>query len=74
MTLPTLKFNVERWKFNKEYQVYVSNMGHFKNIHKEPIPIGISQKGYCSVKTPKGYKKHIVWSWKLGAQRQKRAI
>lgn len=57
MMLPTLKFNIERWKFNKECQVYVSNMGHFKNIHKEPLPIGISQSGYCSVKTPKGYKK-----------------
>lgn len=57
MVFPTLKLNIERWKFNKEAQVYVSNMGHFKNIHKEPLPIAISQTGYCSIKTPKGYKK-----------------
>lgn len=57
MILPTLKLNIERWKFNKECQVYVSNMGHFRNIHKEPIPVKIAQGGYCSIKTPKGYKK-----------------
>ena len=56
MVLPTLKLNIERWKFNKEYQVYVSNQGHFKNINKQPLPVKLNQSGYCCIKTPCGFR------------------
>ena len=49
--LPTFNFNIERWKWNKEYRVYVSNMGHFRDEYKALIPIKINQSGYCIVKT-----------------------
>ena len=49
--LPTFNFNIERWKWNKEYRVYVSNMGHFRDEYKAPIPVKINQNGYCVVKT-----------------------
>lgn len=33
----TIHFSIERWKFNKEYNVYVSNQGRFKDINKKEI-------------------------------------
>ena len=48
---PTFNFNIERWKWNKEYRVYVSNMGHFRDEYKALIPVKINQNGYCVVKT-----------------------
>lgn len=49
--LPTISLRIERWKFNKDYGVYVSTLGHFKDRHKRLLPIKISQGGYCLVKT-----------------------
>lgn len=49
--LPTISLRVERWKFNKDYGVYVSTLGHFKDRHKRPLPIKINDGGYCLVKT-----------------------
>lgn len=54
--LPKLLFKVEKWKWNKEYRVYVSNQGHFKNEYKQNIPIKLNHSGYVYVKTNCGYK------------------
>ena len=55
MIFPTLHIEFEKWKFNKEYGVWVSNFGNFKDIHKRPIPKKIfQQNGYVSVKTKHG--------------------
>lgn len=43
-------FKIERWKFNKTYQVYASNQGRFRNKSKADIPIKIGKGGYCYVK------------------------
>ena len=51
--LPKFIFKIERWKWNKEYRIYVSNMGHFRDEHKRPIPIKINSSGY--VVLPIGY-------------------
>lgn len=51
MVLPTLTFKLERWKFNKDYGVYVSNLGHFKDRYKRELPVKIDDGGYCRVKT-----------------------
>lgn len=48
--LPTIKIKFERWKFNKDYGVYVSTHGRFRNRDKADLPIKINQKGYCCVK------------------------
>ena len=32
-----IHFSIERWKFNKEYNVYVSNQGRFKDKDKKEI-------------------------------------
>mgnify|MGYP003299796073 CR=1 FL=1 len=49
--LPTISLRIERWKFNKDYGVYVSTLGNFKDRHKRNLPVKIYQTGYCVVKT-----------------------
>ena len=53
--LPRFIFRVERWKWNKEYRIYVSNMGHFMDEHKKIIPIRVNQNGYVGIFTPYGF-------------------
>lgn len=56
MILPKLTFKWERWKFNKDYGVYVSTLGHFKDRYKRDIPIKISANSYVAIKTEQGYR------------------
>lgn len=54
---PKINLKIERWKWNKEYRVYVSSLGRFKDEHKRNLPVKISSKtGYCNVETSCGYK------------------
>ena len=68
MIFPSLIIKVERWKFNKEYGVYVSTLGNFKDRHKRRLPIRIdSKKGYCRVKTERGVPfahRLVMLTWK----------
>ena len=52
---PRFIFKVEKWKWNKEYRLYVSNMGHFRDEHKQPKPIKMGSNGYIYLKTANGY-------------------
>ena len=64
---PKVKLRVEKWKWNKEYRVYVSNLGQFKNEHKQLLPIKINGKGYCLIKTEAGLKlahRIVMLTWK----------
>lgn len=38
MIFPTIRINIERWKWNKTFEVYVSTMGRVKNRSKMLIP------------------------------------
>ena len=60
MIFPTISLRIERWKFNKDYGIYVSTLGNFKDRHKRPLPIKINEGGYCLVKTEAPSK-----PWKL---------
>ena len=51
MMLPTISLRIERWKFNKDYGVYVSTLGNFKDRYKRRLPIKVEKNGYCKVKT-----------------------
>ena len=64
---PTFNFNIERWKWNKEYRVYVSNMGHFRDGHKRLIQIKISSDGYIKINTSAGIKsahRLVMLTWR----------
>lgn len=55
--LPKINFKIEKWKYNKEYRVFVSTLGNFKDEHKKNMPIKInSSTGYVVVNTPYGIK------------------
>lgn len=54
MIFPNLK--IERWKWNKEYRVYVSTFGHFKDEYKRPLPIKVNSSGYCLINTYYGHQ------------------
>lgn len=62
-----LIINFEKYKWNKDYGVYVSNLGHFKDRYKRLIPVKVNLNGYLSVKTEKGYKsahRLVMYTWK----------
>lgn len=67
MMLPTIILRIERWKFNKDYGVYVSTQGNFKDRYKRRLPIRINQKGYCMVKTESGFvlsHRLVMFTWR----------
>ena len=55
--MPKLLLNIERWKWNDDFRVYVSNMGRFKDEYKKPLSALIDKRtGYCKIKTNCGLK------------------
>ena len=64
--MPTLFLNIEKWKWNSEYLVYVSNRGHFKNEHKQNLPFKMVGK-YLAIMTPNGRQlahRLVCMTWK----------
>ena len=64
---PTFSFRIERWKWNDDYRIYVSNRGNFKNEYKQNLPVKVSNTGYCHVKTNVGYRnahRLVMLTWK----------
>lgn len=45
-TFPRFHISIERWKFNKEYEVWVSNYGNVLDKEKNPIRVKTSNKRY----------------------------
>lgn len=67
MMLPTIILRIERWKFNKDFGVYVSSQGNFKDRQKRRLPIRVNQNGYCMVKTERGLilaHRLVMFTWK----------
>ena len=46
---PTIKIDIERWKYNPTFELYVSNKGHIRNKSKADIAPKIMQNGYVVV-------------------------
>ena len=75
--MPRFIFRIERWKWNKEYRIYVSNMGHFMDEHKKIIPVKINQSGYVFIKTPYGYNyshRLVMKTWRPTAAMDKLTV
>ena len=48
--LPTITINIERWKWNKKYRVFVSNRGRVKNIDGKLLKVKTTSTGYLAVR------------------------
>lgn len=61
-----LHFHIERWKWNKEYQMYVSTDGNLKDAGKVDIKPYLNGGGYFYVETPVGRRsvhKIVAETW-----------
>ena len=52
--MPTIKFNIERWKWSEEYQVYVSTEGRLRKKDGADIRLKIDKHGYMIFYNKKG--------------------
>lgn len=62
-----LIINFEKYKWNKDYGVYASNLGHFKDRYKRLLPVKINLGGYLVIKTEKGYisaHRLVMYTWR----------
>ena len=70
MIFPKLHIEWERWKWNKEHQMYVSTLGNFKTKDKRPVKTYTNGTGYLAVKSRNSDKKllnaHrlVMMTWK----------
>lgn len=66
--MPKMVIAWEKWKWNEEYGIYVSNFGNFKDKQKNPIPIKIlDTNGYVFVRTKHGCRtahRLVLLTWK----------
>ena len=66
--LPKLVMKWEKWKWNEEYGVFVSNFGRFRDKYKKDIPIKIvDTTGYVFVRTKHGARpahRLVMLTWK----------
>ena len=77
MILPTLRIQIERWRFNEEFGVYVSTLGHFKDRHKRNLPYKINQRGYCHVHTENGVcsaHRLVLFTWRPIPNREEMTV
>ena len=44
-----IHFSIERWKWNADFGIYVSNKGRFRSRDKKDLSVKINQNGYCLV-------------------------
>lgn len=51
MILPKLHITWERWRWNKEHQLFVSTLGNFMNKSKQPVKVYTNGGGYLAVKS-----------------------
>lgn len=64
--MPKFIWKIEKWKWNNEYRIYVSNTGKFMDEYKKPIPVKINENGYVLIKTPYGKKlghRLVMMTW-----------
>lgn len=70
--LPKIHIQIERWKKNVEYGVYVSNLGRVRLLkNKEILVPRVDQKGYSRVFTehgPRTVHRLVAYTW-LGGKR-----
>lgn len=64
--LPKIKITIERWKFNKELNLYVSNQGRVRDTRKRIIEPYIGHDGYQRIffeGHTKGLHRLVMLTW-----------
>lgn len=56
MIFPTISINLERWKWNKTFEIYVSTKGRVKNKSKVLVPPMVTKGGYLVIFLPYFHK------------------
>lgn len=57
---PSISFTFERWKWNENYQIFVSNQGRIKNKNKQLLPIKVKNgTGYLVIQLENGLFKAV---------------
>lgn len=54
MRLFNLHIEWEKWRFNSEFNIYVSSLGNFRDSQKKPLRPLVNNSGYMAVKTSQG--------------------
>lgn len=57
---PTIKLDIERWKYNPTFELYVSNKGHIRNKSKADVAPKIMQNGYMVVYVHGSLNKYLL--------------
>ena len=70
MLLPKIHITIERWKFNKNYNIYVSNLGKLKDINKKDIKPKLNASGYLFIEicNNKQGKNKTLWVHRIVAE------
>ena len=55
-----IHFSIEKWKWNADFGIYVSNKGHFRSRDKKDLPVNIEQNGYCTVYCGGTIHRHVT--------------
>lgn len=78
--LPTFKFNIERWKYNPYFELWVSNMGHIRNRDKKDIAPKVMNNGYMAVKVHGSLNRYmllhrvVMLTWKPTPEAEKLTV
>lgn len=54
--IPCFKIDIERWRWNNQYQVWVSNKGRFKDQNKKLMRVRTASTGYLVLEVLGGFK------------------
>lgn len=57
---PTFHFNIERWKYNPTFELYVSTKGRIRNKSKADIAPKVTNSGYLSVYVHGSLNKYML--------------
>ena len=61
--MPTISFNIERWKWSEEYRVYVSTEGRLRKKDGTDIHLKIDKHGYM-IYHNKAVHRIVMKTWK----------
>lgn len=78
--LPTFRLNIERWKYNPYFELWVSNMGHVRNRDKKDIAPKVIRQGYMVVKVYGSLNRYmllhrvVMLTWKPTPEAEKLTV